>query len=217
MRVRTSGPGNPAGHQPNVFEIFDKWARRRDAGGRLGIGLNLAKRLMEMHGGTITAHSERAQGSEFVVHLPLSEQQRDKRPPVMPAVAGDRLVRILVIEDNTDVAKSLARVLRLWGHDVRVVNDGAHALGMALQHHPEIVLIDLGLPDVDGCQVAEQFRRDAALKNVRLVALTAYGDEAHQRRVQEAGFDRHLTKPVDPIELRRLLSEEPVTAGSAPP
>jgi PAS domain S-box-containing protein len=214
IRVRNSGPGIPPHHLPGVFDIFKQWGGRPNAGGgRLGIGLNLAKQLTEMHGGSIAAQSEAERGSEFIVRLPLMPQQSDTRQAIMPAVAGDRLVRILVIEDNSDVAKSLARMLRLWGHDVRVVRDGSHALGMALQHHPEVVLIDLGLPDVDGYQVAMQFRQDPELKNVRLVALTAYGDEAHQRRAKEAGFDRHLTKPLDPTELRRLLSEEPEPAS----
>jgi CheY-like chemotaxis protein len=200
---------------PSIFDLYKSWSGLPEGSGeRLGIGLNLAKRLAEMHGGSVSASSEgRGQGSEFVVRLPLLPQQTEGRQPIAHAVGGGKLLRILVIEDNSDVARSLARLLRLWGHDIRVVGDGFQALSAAREHRPEIVLIDLGLPGLDGFQVAVQFRKDPELKLLRLVALTAFGDQAHQRRAIESGFDQHVTKPVDPTELRRLLDTEPAGVG----
>lgn len=214
IRVRDTGIGIPAHELPGVFDLFKRGSGLPESARRgLGLGLNLVKRLVELHGGTVAVFSEgRGKGSEFVVRLPLMPSPSGDDQPAAPAAGGGRLLRILVIEDDQDVAKSLARMLRLWGHDVRVVREGHQALEAAHEYRPEIVLIGLGLPGLDGFQVAGQIRQNPDLRHLRLIALTAFGQERHQRRALEAGFDQHLTKPVDPNALHRLLAAEQTVA-----
>jgi two-component system CheB/CheR fusion protein len=215
VRVQDDGQGIAADLLPHVFDLFTQadGSLARSEGG-LGIGLTLVKSLVERHGGCVAARSAGpGQGSEFVVRLPVLAQV-----PATPAEPGPgepsprRLStnrRILVVEDNADAADSLAVLLRVCGHDVRTVHDGAAALEAAEAFRPEVVLLDIGLPRMDGYQVARRLREQSGTKTALLVAVTGYGQEEDRRRAAAAGFDAYMTKPADPIGLERLL------AGSA--
>jgi signal transduction histidine kinase len=211
VRVQDNGMGIPADFLPHVFDLFTQGDRSlaRSEGG-LGIGLTLVKSLVEMHGGSVEAHSQGPnQGSEFVVRLPIlaapparvaQEQHNGTDHPV------SRPRRVLVVDDNTDSAESLDRLLGLQGHEVRTAHDGPTALRVAQMFGPEVVLLDIGLPQMDGYEVARQLREQIGLRQVVLVALTGYGQEEDRRKAAEAGFDAHLTKPADPAALHRLLT-----------
>jgi two-component system CheB/CheR fusion protein len=180
---------------------------------------------VEMHGGTVEAHSAGlGQGSELVVHLPIRsaasapggplpahEPQRCETGPF----ARPRSVRVLVVEDNVDAAESLATLLRMWGHDVHMVHDGRDAIDAARIYEPEVVLLDIGLPGLDGYQVADRLRRDVGLDRALLVAMTGYGQPEDRRRSREAGIQHHFVKPVEPFVLRDLLAEVASPAGTA--
>jgi DNA-binding response OmpR family regulator len=161
-----------------------------------------------MHGGRVEAHSAGpGQGSEFIVRLPvLAERPADV--PVLEPAAGEALgpCRILVVDDNEDAAESLALLLRLGEHEVRVAYDGQTALATARTFQPEIVLLDLGLPGLSGYEVARRLRHEPDMGEMRIVALTGWGQEEDRRRTRDAGFDHHLVKPVDPDALNRLLA-----------
>lgn len=200
VRVRDNGLGIPGGQLETIFEMFTQVPdhRVRTGGGGLGIGLSLSRQLVELHGGTIQAHSEGlGKGSEFTLRLPLA--------PAAAATAPRRTVpeedspgrRVLVVDDNVDAAESLRVMLELKGHDVRVAHDGAAALDAAERFGPEVVLLDIGLPRMDGYEVARRIRAMPGGEKLRLVALTGWGQEDDKRRAREAGFDEHLTKPVD--------------------
>ena len=173
-------------------------------------GLTLVRNLVELHGGTVEAHSAGlGQGSEFVVRLPALIEE----PPESPGDhGGDNSGalppgrRVLVVDDNTDAAGSLATLLQLWGYEAHVAHNGPAALEAARRCIPEIVLLDIGLPGMDGYQVARQLRGLTGLERVLIVAVTGYGQEEDRRRSQEAGFDHHLVKPVDLAVLSALLT-----------
>jgi len=209
IRVRDNGIGVPPEALPTLFDMFYQVDRRDRSPAGLGIGLALAKRLTEMHGGTIEAHSAGiGQGAEFVVRLPLAQQVRPReveQPATVP-VAGRRL-KVLIVDDNPDLVEMLAIVVGAAGHDVRTALDGPGALSAARTYRPDVVLLDLGLPGLSGLDVARELRRDPDTANARLVALTGLGQEEDRRRTREAGFDHHLTKPTEPDELERLLAE----------
>jgi signal transduction histidine kinase len=218
IRVRDNGIGVPADVLPHVFDLFVQSERSLDRSqGGLGIGLTLVRSLVQMHGGTVSAYSAGpGQGSEFIVRFPLSnaalrsvgespQSVADAGPP-----AGSR--RVLVVEDNLDAAETLNELLELWGHEPCIVHDGEAAIEAARVHQPDLVLLDIGLPGMDGYSIARALRRDPATASVRLIALTGYGQEEDRRRSHEAGFDVHLTKPVDPAELQRLLAAQPEAA-----
>lgn len=168
--------------------------------GGLGVGLTLVRRLVELHGGCVTAHSEGpGRGSEFVVVLPAgvrSETPATGSPPSSPGAAR----RILIVEDNADAAEMLRVALELEGHAVRVASDGHSGVRDALGQPPEIMLVDIGLPGLDGYGVAREVRGQLG-RAVVLIALTGYGQDADRRHTAEAGFDAHLVKPIDPEEL----------------
>jgi signal transduction histidine kinase len=219
IRVRDNGIGVPPDVLGRVFEPFvqSDGSLARSEGG-LGIGLTLVRSLTEMHGGTVEAHSPGlGQGSEFVVHLPIrvGAGQPEPLPPreTSPFTAA-RPVRVLVVEDNLDAAESLATLLRLWGHDVRVVHDGLDALDAARAYRPEVVLLDIGLPGLDGYQVAERLRSEVGLDHTLLVAMTGYGQPEDRRRSREAGIHHHFVKPVEPFVLRNLLAEVASPVGT---
>jgi signal transduction histidine kinase len=206
--VRDTGVGISAQALPRIFDMFAQLDESLDrAEGGLGIGLTLARRLIELHGGAIEASSAGAgRGSTFVVRLPLSA---DAAHPPMPAAppAGDTTAprRILVAEDIPDAAEMLRVMLELMGHEVRVAADGVQALAIAKEYQPDIALLDIGMPRMDGYQAAREIR--AALgPDVLLVALTGWGQEEDQVRAREAGFDHHLTKPAEPGTLERLIA-----------
>ncbi len=208
--VRDSGVGIPGEMLPKVFDLFTQvdGSLARSEGG-LGIGLTLVKSLTELHGGTVAAKSEGpGRGSEFVVRLPVL--QTPHAPNVGKAqrtAAGHSPPRrILVVDDNVDAAESLALLLRVGQHDVRTAHDGLTALQVAETFRPEVVLLDIGLPRMDGFEVARRLHEQPGMANALLVALTGYGQEEDRRRSHEAGFDRHLVKPADPAALQAILA-----------
>jgi CheY-like chemotaxis protein len=178
---------------------------RARARGGLGIGLTLVRRLVELHGGTVEALSEGpGRGTEFVVRLPLRlPPVADGATPTAPiAIAGPRR-RVLVVDDNVDAAEALGELLRDYGHEVSTAHDGVQAIDSARLHRPEIVLLDISMPEMDGYEVAKRIRGD--LGDALLIALTGYGEDRHRRLAREAGFDQHVTKPVDASKLEELL------------
>jgi PAS domain S-box-containing protein len=210
FRVRDRGLGIPAEMQTRIFDLFTQVERGSDrAQGGLGIGLALVKSLAQMHGGTVKAFSEGpGQGSEFVVRLPArqavsppGEAQQSQEAPGSPR-------RILVVDDNRDTAESLALLLRGAGHQVRTAHDGPAALEAVRNFHPKVVLLDIGLPRMDGYEVARLLRQEHHKEGMVLVALTGYGQEEDRHRSQEAGFDHHLVKPAAPEAIRQVLADE---------
>jgi len=210
VRVRDNGIGVPPDVLDRVFEPFvqSEGSLARSEGG-LGIGLTLVRSLVEMHGGSVEATSPGlGQGSEFVVRLPANVpvEKGTSSLPEAHAPFPSRGLRVLVVEDNVDAAESLSALLRLWGHEVRMVHDGLAAIDAAREQHPEVVLLDIGLPGLDGYQVARRLRDDVGLDNSLLVAMTGYGQPEDRRRSREAGIHHHFVKPVEPFVLRTLLS-----------
>jgi len=170
-----------------------------------GVGLQLARGILALHRGRLEARSEgRGRGSEFSVRLPVATGEATAQPPAPRVAEGNISLRVLVADDNRDAADSLQRVLALYGHEVRVAYDGAGALRMGREFRPRVAVLDIGMPGTDGYEVARAFRRTLG-SEVKLVALTGWGQEADRRRALEAGFDHHLTKPVDPSALNDLL------------
>ena len=216
LSVRDTGQGIAPEVLPHIFEVFTQADRSLDrAQGGLGVGLAVVKGLVEMHGGEARAASEGlGRGSEVTLLLPMDQAQDRKAvtvPKEMPAEAevpqaGHR--RILVVEDNADAAATLRDFLELSGHEVETANSGTDGIQAAREFHPEVVLCDLGLPGMDGYQVAAALRRDPETASAKLIAVTGYGREEDRRKSKEAGFDLHLTKPVDPVQLRILLQNE---------
>ncbi|MGC4000879.1 MAG: PAS domain S-box protein [Anaeromyxobacter sp.] len=204
LRIRDTGAGMPPGREHEMFEPFaqgDQGVARTKGG--LGLGLALVKSLVEMHGGLVRARSEGpGRGTEFVVELPLAEG-RAAADRSEPHRGGGR--SILVIEDNLDTAESLKDVLELAGHAVRTAPDGLSGLARAAEERPEVVLCDIGLPGIDGYEVARRLRADPAMQRVRLIALTGYAQPEDRRRAVEAGFDAHLAKPPDLALLQKLM------------
>jgi CheY-like chemotaxis protein len=213
LRVRDNGIGIAPPMLPRIFELFVQvdHAATRSQGG-LGIGLTLVKNLVEMHNGIVQARSEGlGHGSEFVVKLPLVAQalrgdnapeggrQADQQPPP----SGKRL---LVVDDNQDAADSLAMLLRLQGHEVRVAYSGMAALEMTKTYSPDVVFLDIGMPGMDGYEVARRLRQTPGLGNVMLAALTGWGQQEDRRRTGEVGFDHHLVKPPEPAAVEGILA-----------
>jgi PAS domain S-box-containing protein len=209
LRVRDTGVGIAPDLLPRIFDLFTQAERSLDrAQDGLGVGLTVVHKLVEMHRGRVEAYSALGQGSEFVVHLPVLELP--KRPPrPTPVETAKRLApscRVLVVDDNVDQADSVALLLRASGHDVRVAYSGPTALEAALAYRPDIVLMDIGLPEMEGYEVARRLRQQASLKDTVLVAMTGYGQESDRQRSHEAGFDHHLVKPVSLQELEGILA-----------
>ena len=213
--LRISVKDNGIGISPSALaHIFEMFSQGQDASGRaeggLGIGLALVKGIVDLHGGTIEAFSDGPGfGSEFVVTLPChaSGTTRPTEPLAAPEPRNTVVThRILIADDNVDAADTLAMLLRLAGHEVCTAHSGQAALTLAHSFQPEVALLDIGMPDVDGYEVATRIRETAWGQRVRLVALTGWGQEDDKRRARAAGFDHHLTKPVDPRDLDELLS-----------
>jgi len=205
LKVSDSGIGIEPELLDKIFELFTQGdvTRARAAGG-LGIGLTIARALVELHGGTITARSAgRDRGATFEVRLPR-RQAPASAPPVAEPEPARAARRILVVDDNRDVRELLRVVLELHGHRVQEAIDGVQAVKLAVEWVPDIALIDIGLPEIDGYEVARRIRRRLGA-SVRLFALTGYGDAEAHRLAVEAGFDQHLVKPVDPNVLARLI------------
>lgn len=208
LRVADTGFGIPSERLEDIFEMFVQVPEHRqlDGGaGGLGIGLALARQLVSMHGGTIEARSSGlGQGSQFVVRLPLAQEASDS-PPVPEARGEMRTRRILVVDDNVDAALSLSALLELSGHEVRTEHDGPGALRRLATFDAQVVLLDIGMPGMDGLQVAHHIRRQPRGEHPLLVAVSGWGQELDRRRCEEAGFDHHLTKPADTAELLSLV------------
>ena len=216
VRVRDSGLGIDVEMLPRVFDMFvqDKRHLGHSQGG-LGIGLALSRSLVELHGGRIEARSDGlGMGSAFEVRLPLNTQAAEPRiepsashPAQACESASPQPRRVLVVDDNEDIAASLARLLkRIYRHEVRVAHDGPSALRTADEFEPEIVLLDIGLPGMDGCEVARRLRDEPRFQAILLIALTGWGQESDRQRSEAAGIDHHLVKPVDPDALASLMT-----------
>jgi CheY-like chemotaxis protein len=209
ISVRDSGIGIPPQQLPHVFELFMQGERHYSGmPGGLGIGLTLVKSLVELHGGSVEAHSEGfGGGSEFVVRLPVLADVRPAEERGAQSATATALParRVLVVDDNRDAADSLGVLLRLLGAEVHVAHSGPEALEQARLHRPAVVLLDLGMPGMDGYQVARRIRQLPGLGDITLIALTGWGQDADRRDTAAAGFNHHLTKPADIKELEALL------------
>ena len=219
ISVSDTGVGLALDMQAKVFEMFAQVNRSIDrAQGGLGVGLALAKRLVEMHGGTIAVDSPGpGQGSTFTIRVPAACSGADSAAPAVATTpAAPRQRRILVVDDNKDGAETLAMLLDLSGHTVRVAHDGPQALVAAREFRPEIAFLDIGLPGMSGYELAKRFRADAGLRGTFLVALTGWGSADDKERSRVAGFDFHLTKPVEPAAVDEVLARLS-SLGDPPP
>jgi signal transduction histidine kinase len=211
VSVRDTGIGIAAEHLPHIFAMFSQVvpALERSQEG-LGIGLSLVRGLVELHGGKVEARSEGVgTGSEFIIRLPVAltlppapEKTKDEAGKSHTRTAR----RILIVDDNRDTADSMARLLKLRGYETRTAYDGLEAVQIALSFQPAAILLDIGLPKMNGYEAARQIRQQPSGKGVALIAVSGWGQEHDKRRAMEAGFDRHLTKPVDPASLTKLLA-----------
>lgn len=218
ITVRDTGVGISRTMLPHVFEMFTQGeqAHSRTIGG-LGIGLTLVKRLVEMHGGTVAADSAgQNMGSTFVIRLPtlVDSSQWPKPKAEGPARMSPPALRILVVDDNRDAADSLAMLLRTSGNDIRTAYDGVEAVQVANEFEPEVVLLDIGLPNMDGHEVAQRIRQESWGRRTCLIAVTGWSDEADRARSRAAGFDHHLVKPLDTGHLGQLLGSVERSARS---
>jgi PAS domain S-box-containing protein len=208
VSVRDTGIGIPREHLPRMFQMFSQVApalERSQSG--LGIGLWLVRALTELHGGHVEARSEGpGHGSEFIVHLPVVElPAAPPRPAEVPAPVPARRCRVLVADDHQDNADSLGMMLRVMGHEVRTAHDGYEAVQAAAAFRPEVALLDIGMPKMNGFEAARHIRERPWGREIALIAMTGWGQEEDRRRSLEAGFDQHVVKPVDPHRLQGLL------------
>jgi CheY-like chemotaxis protein/two-component sensor histidine kinase len=222
IRVRDSGIGIPADALPYIFDMFHQVERPARSDGGLGIGLALAKRLVEMHQGTIEAFSDgEGKGAEFVLRLPAEpdETLEERAHTTEGVLVTGRRLKVLVVDDNVDLVEMLSLVVDSAGHEVQKAFDGSSAVAVARSYQPDVVLLDLGLPSMSGIEVARELRRDPSTANALLVALTGWGQPEDREKTREAGFRFHLTKPTEPEELQQLLdaiaSESPVRSRIA--
>ena len=225
LTVRDNGIGIAPDLLPHVFALFTQGERSLDRSqGGLGIGLCLVQRLVEMHHGTVDANSTLGEGSEFVVRLPVSAMPApvfsgpDHSDPVAPSDAAPagatpvgRSLRVMVVEDNIDAADTLSMVLSACGHEIRTANDGHAAVRTALEFRPQVVLLDIGLPGLNGFEVAKLLREEPGLGEFVLIAMTGYGEVAARERSKAVGFDHHLVKPVDIDRILEILAGTPAS------
>jgi CheY-like chemotaxis protein len=212
LKVRDSGIGMDADTLARVFDMFyqaDSSLERSQSG--LGIGLSLVRSVVELHSGTVEGFSEGpGKGSEFVVRLPAESpaaRSKPEAPPAAHAVNAGNSRRVLVVDDNRDAAESLAMFLKLSGHVVSTAYDGMEAMETAERFQPEIMLLDLGMPKLNGYEVCRRIREREWGKHVLIFAQTGWGQEDDKNRTREAGFDGHLVKPVDPMSIIKLVAE----------
>jgi PAS domain S-box-containing protein len=212
VSVADNGMGISADLLPRVFDLFVQGERSLDrSGGGLGIGLTLVKSLVRLHGGSVEARSEGpGRGSTFVVRLPVADRAPEPLDAPPPTSSGaKKKSRVLVVEDHADAALVLVDLLSRWGHDVRSAGDGAGALQVSKAFRPEIAIVDIGLPGMDGYAVARALRSELGPDpGVVLIALTGYGQEQDRLRSREAGFDHHVVKPADAAHIGRLVNGE---------
>jgi CheY-like chemotaxis protein len=208
VSVKDTGIGIPPDKLTNIFDMFSQVDRSLEKSqGGLGIGLTLVRRLVEMHDGRVDACSEGiGRGSEFVVRLPVAMEasvpQRDHGEPAAPKSP----LRILIVDDNRDGADSLAMMLRLMGNETATAYDGQEGVDLALRFRPDVTLLDIGLPKLNGYEAARRIREQPWGKHPALIAVTGWGQDEDRRRSHDAGFDHHLVKPVDPAALMKLLA-----------
>ena len=222
VRVRDRGIGIAAGDLPSLFDLFRRVhpSFEHDHGG-LGVGLTLVKRLVEMHGGTVSATSAGVGlGSEFVVQLPVLASASNDVGVIDGATdAEQRQCRILVVDDHEDGATSMCRLLRVLGYEARQANDGLAGLEAAAEHRPDIVMLDIGMPKLNGYEVARRVRAEPWGASMRLIAVTGWGQDSDKERAREAGFDEHLTKPVAvaalTLALANVTGQSPLLADTA--
>jgi CheY-like chemotaxis protein len=205
--VRDNGAGIPQSSLDKVFDLFmqaDVPLAR--AGGGLGVGLTLVHALVGLHGGEVTIHSDGpGRGTEVVVTLPLAAPVEQAHVATAPPLATSPGRRVLIVEDNLDARESLRLLLEMWGHEVHVEGDGVAGVDAILTRHPDVALVDIGLPLLDGHQVAQRVSTAGLQRRPLLVALSGYGDTEQREAALRAGFDLHLVKPVDPDQLDALV------------
>ena len=216
VSVRDNGAGIDAQLLPHVFDLFSQGTRDADRSqGGLGIGLALARSITQLHGGQIVGLSNgRGQGSEFVVRLPVAKPPADapaagasaQPPPRERNSERNSACRVVVVDDNVDAARTIALALEIAGHDVAVCHTAAAALAVTARDPARVYIVDIGLPDIPGHDLAQELRRNPDTTNATLIALTGYGRPADRERSKEAGFDRHLVKPVDVAELTAIIA-----------
>lgn len=216
LRVRDNGVGIAPEILPNIFDLFMQAERSLDRSqGGLGIGLCLVRSLVEMHGGRVDVTSTLGEGSEFVVRLPAlraSVPSQISGPAEVAAAIGPSL-RVLVVDDNVDAAESLGMLLKALGHEIELAYDGPTSLQVAARFRPDVILLDLGLPGIDGYEVARQLSRHPVLNRVVLVALTGYGQDSDRKRSLELGFNFHLVKPADFDTVKQILATVSATVN----
>jgi PAS domain S-box-containing protein len=215
ISVRDTGIGISAEMLPRIFDMFMQADRSIDRSlGGLGVGLTVARRLVELHGGSINAASDGVgKGSTFTVRIPLSAAQPEAAENLATrgteAPAGTSRLRVLVADDNRDAAESLAALLRMVGHEVRVAYDGVEAVGVASEYRPDAVVLDIGMPKMNGFDVAKKLRAEAMGNEITIIAVSGWGQDADKHRSRESGIDHHLVKPLEPSSLLRLLASNP--------
>ncbi|MBW4053214.1 MAG: response regulator [Proteobacteria bacterium] len=211
ISVQDNGIGIASEHLENIFDLFTQVDRSLDrSAGGLGIGLTLARRVLEMHQGHVEARSAGlGQGSEFIVRLPVVSRKQATHAVIQPQErpTEDKSCRVMIVEDNTDVGDSIALLVRSWGHEVMVAGNGPAALEIAERFKPQRALVDIGLPGMDGYEVARRLRALSQHPEIYLVAMTGYGQAADREKALAAGFDKHLVKPGDPDELQEMLAK----------
>ena len=200
---------------PHIFDLFTQADRSLDRSqGGLGIGLALVQRLTELHGGKVEAFSTLGEGSEFVVRLPMmseewqvasGETQNASSLTTQHSPLATNL-KVLVVDDNVDTVLGFLMLLKASGHDVRTAHDGLSAVEKAIEYRPDVVLLDIGLPGLNGYEVAKRLRQHPNLKNTVLIALTGYGQDTDRQASQQAGFDHHLVKPARFDQLKKILA-----------
>ncbi len=208
---------NGRGMSPDSLNaIFDMFMQEHRGGGGLGIGLTLVKRLAELHGGTVEAYSAGlGRGSTFIVKLPLGTVEVAECEIVVPEPpASTRPMRIVLVEDNADIRETVRALLETWGHFVEEASTGPEGAELILLSRPTVALVDVGLPGMDGCEVAKKVRQRFSSREVRLIAMTGYGQDSDRQRIQAAGFDAHLIKPADAKTLQHALSNASLRMGS---
>ena len=209
IRVRDTGVGIAPELLPHIFDLFTQADRLQDRSeGGLGIGLSLVQRLVELHGGAVAATSVVGQGSEFVVRLPVAAPATLEPEPASAGLVElpPGRLRVMVVDDNVDMALSMAMLVKAAGHEVRTFHDGPSTLRAALDYRPDAVLLDIGLPGMDGHEVARRMRQQPDLQRAVLVALTGYGQESDRQTSLDAGFNHHLTKPADFKDVNTILA-----------
>ena len=207
VRIRDTGVGITSELLPCIFDLFTQAERSLDRSqGGLGIGLALVQRLTKLHGGSVEVQSTLKMGSEFTVRLPIAQGEISELPVVASGQRNVRPLRVLVVDDNVDTVLSFSMLLRASGHDVQTAHDGLAAVQAAINYLPDIVLLDIGLPGLNGYEVAKQIRQHPAMNHVVLVALTGYGQDSDRHASGQAGFTHHIVKPARFEELQKILA-----------